>query len=193
MADLSTAEVYHESNFTLSNCIGVISVMQTATLLRSLFIVVFTISCFALASVGFAQDDRNGNAATIQDIDEPSVESGVNFFLDLAQNQKVEGVAVDVEKFKITTGFGDVQVPLDKIDGIRLNAMEDGSAVMAFKNGDILTGVLHVSDLKLRTSWGFATVNIAYISQISTTKGASFSSSKVNGKTTWSFTRGIEN
>lgn len=156
--------------------------MQTATLLRSFSIVVFTLSSFALASTSFGQDEL-----------EPAMDSGVNFYLDLAQDQKIEGVAVDVEKFKITTGFGDVQVPLDKIDGIRLNAMEDGSAVMAFKNGDILTGVLHVSDLKLRTSWGFATVNIAYISQISTTKGASFSSSKANGKTTWSFNRGLDN
>lgn len=155
--------------------------MKTATVLGPILVVAFLLGYIPLNS-GFAQER-----------DEPVVDAGVVFFLDLAQNQKVEGVVVDVQKFKITTGFGDVEVPLDKIDGIRLNAMEDGSAVMAFKNGDVLTGVLHVNDLKLKTAWGFATVNIAYIQQISTTKGAVFSSSTANGKTTWSFTRGTSN
>lgn len=165
--------------------------MQTASLLKPFSWIVIACCCLTFAANTFAQDSEG--SGLVQDQDEPAVESGVNFFLNLAQNQKVEGVAVDVQNFKITTGFGDVEVPLDKIDGIRLNAMEDGSAVMAFKNGDILTGILHVSDLKLKTSWGFATVNIAYIDQISTTQGASFSSSKAGGKTVWSFSRGNEN
>ena len=167
----------------LFNRTGVTSAMQMAILQRSLLIVLVSVACFSWTSVGWGQEEVN----------ETAVDSGVVFFLDLAQEQKIEGVPVDVEKFKITTGFGDVQVPLDKIDGIRLNALEDGSAVMAFKNGDVLTGELHLSDLKLKTSWGFATVNIAYIGQISTTKGASFSSSTSNGKTTWSFSRGTDN
>lgn len=159
--------------------------MKTATVLGPLFAVALLFCCLPMSS-SFAQEGP-------REQDEPMIDAGVVFFLDLAQNQKVEGVVVDVQKFKITTGFGDVEVPLDKIDGIRLNAMEDGSAVMAFKNGDVLTGVLHVNDLKLKTSWGFATVNIAYIEQISTTKGAVFSSSTANGKTTWSFARGTSN
>jgi hypothetical protein len=167
--------------------------MKTANFFPCFMMVAVAVSVVSLSTASFAQDDEKEGASLIQDQDEPAIESGVNFFLNLAQNQKVEGVAVDVQNFKITTGFGDVEVPLDKIDGIRLNAMEDGSAVMAFKNGDILTGILHVNDLKLKTSWGFATVNIAYIDQISTTAGSSFSSSKAGGKTVWSFNRGSNN
>lgn len=160
--------------------------MKAATLFAQLFAFAFVIALSLNYSLAQEGTETAGNQDDV-------VDAGVVFFLDLAQNQKVEGVAVDVQKFKITTGFGDVEVPLDKIDGIRLNAMEDGSAVMAFKNGDVLTGVLHVNDLKLKTSWGFATVNIAYIEQISTTKGAVFSSTTADGKTTWRFTRGTNN
>ncbi len=135
-----------------------------------------------IAVPAFAQDED------LLQTEEP--EGGINFFIDLSQNQEIEGIAVDIQKLKITTGFGDVSVPLDKIDGIRLNAIEGGTAVIAFKNGDILTGVLHLNDLKIKTGWGFGTINLAYIDQISVTKGASFSSTTTNGKRNWSFTRG---
>ncbi len=131
-----------------------------------------------------------GGELNAQEGSDAAIESGINFFIDLEQNSKIEGVVVDMQKLKVTTGFGEVEVPLDKIDGIRLNAMDDGSAVMAFKNGDILTGSLHMNDLKLKTSWGFATVNVVYINQISTVKGSSFSSAVSNGKRTWTFSRG---
>ena len=137
------------------------------------------------APFAMAQEDDE-----LMQVEEEGVEGGVNFFIDLDQNQEIEGIAVDIQKLKITTGFGDVSVPLDKIDGIRLNAMDDGTAVIAFKNGDILTGVVHLNDLKIKTGWGFGTINIAYIDQISVTKGASFSSSTAGGKRTWAFTRG---
>ena len=142
------------------------------------------------ASSSFAQDDdlMQDDLAQVQ---EGEMEGGVNFFIDLAQNQKIEGIAVDIQKRKVTTGFGDAEVPLDKIDGIRLNAMDDGTAVLAFKNGDILTGVLHLNDLKIKTGWGFGTINLAYIDQISVTKGATFTSStSPNGKRTWAFRPG---
>lgn len=146
------------------------------------------VAVLALATFCVGQE-ASSEGPGIQD-DSSSDQAGIHFFLDLAQSKKLQGIVVDIQKFDITTGFGDVQVPLDKIEGIRLNAMPDGSAVMAFKNGDILTGILHVNDLKIRTSWGFATVNIAYIQQISTTRGAVFSSSAADGKTTWQFTPG---
>lgn len=147
---------------------------------------VFLLALLAgIATSPFAMAQEDDELMQVEEM-----EGGVNFFIDLEQNQKIEGVAVDLQKLKITTGFGDVAVPLDKIDGIRLNAMEDGTAVIAFKNGDILTGVVHLNDLKIKTGWGFGTINIAYIDQISVTQGASFSSTNNGGKRTWSFTRG---
>ena len=143
------------------------------------------------ASSSFAQDDDLMQDEDPAQVEEGAMEGGINFFIDLAQNQKIEGVAVDIQKLKVTTGFGDAEVPLDKIDAIRLNAMDDGTAVLAFKNGDILTGVLHLNDLKIKTGWGFGTINLAYIDQISVTKGATFSSStSPNGKRTWAFRPG---
>lgn len=51
------------------------------------------------ASSSFAQDDdlMQDDSAQVQ---EGEMEGGVNFFIDLAQNQKIEGIAVDIQKLR---------------------------------------------------------------------------------------------
>jgi len=50
---------------------------------------------------------------------------------------------------KVTTSFGEVAIPFSKIDGIKLHADASDSSVIAFKNGDLITGKVVLDQVTL--------------------------------------------
>jgi len=89
---------------------------------------------------------------------------------------------------KVTTSFGAVDIPMAKIDGIKMHADGNDSSVIAFKNGDLVTGTVELETVKLKTDWGTAHVNTSQIEQITSDQNARFfSDASGTGAKAWRF------
>ena len=120
---------------------------------------------------------------------EVSAPGGTVLYINLSQDREISGTLVEAQDMKVTTGFGEVSIPFDKIDGIKLHADAEDSSVIAFKNGDLITGKVVLEMLKLKTDWGAAHVNTTQIESVTTTKNAKFYSDTTTGNRKWRFSK----
>ena len=133
---------------------------------------------FVLSSVASAQDE----------IATPS-DRGIVLYVNLSQDRELTGTVVEMSDMKVTTSFGEVSIPFEKIDGIKLHADASDSSVIAFKNGDLITGKVVLDQVKLKTDWGAAHVNTTQIDSMTTLENAKFFSDNQNGKRKWRFSK----
>ena len=124
--------------------------------------------------------------AAAQSVDGPA-DSVV--FVTVAQNREISGAIVELNEIDVATSFGEVKVPMAKIDGIKMNVGADGGAVLAFKNGDMLTGKVQLDKVQLKTDWGVAHVNSDKIETITFDKNARFYADQTSGSSGWRFTK----
>ena len=137
----------------------------------SAFVLVFYLC--AGSSLGLAQDD------------------GRVFYVKVTKGTELSGQIIGITEFKVTTGFGEVSIPVEKVEGIKMDSDGKGSAVIAFTNGDMVTGKIDMSDLQLKTNWGKAHINSAAIDSISSSQYGRFYSDPNGGG--WRFSRGSLN
>ncbi len=128
-----------------------------------------------------------GGVASAQEVAGP--DNGTVLFVNLSQDRELSGALVEMVDMKVTTSFGEVAIPFSKIDGIKLHADASDSSVIAFKNGDLITGKVVLDQIKLKTDWGAAHVNTAQIESVTTTKNAKFFSDMTAGKRKWRFSK----
>ena len=107
----------------------------------------------------------------------------------LTQNRQLSGVPIELASLNVTTSFGDVKIPMDKVNGIKFHANQDDSAVIAFKNGDLVTGKIDLKKLSIKTEWGKAHINISQLDAITVSSSAAFFKDGTNGKG-WRFSDG---
>jgi len=48
--------------------------------------------------------------------------SGAEVFVKVTQNREISGTPIDLTELKVTTSFGTVDIPMAKIDGIKMHA-----------------------------------------------------------------------
>ena len=115
-------------------------------------------------------------------------DEGRTFFVKVTKSEQLAGQMIEVSELEMNTDFGDVTIPIDKIEAVKMNAGGDGSAVLAFSNGDMITGTLDLSELHLKTTWGKAHISAAAIDSFSTSQyGRFFTDSSGTG---WRYSRG---
>lgn len=132
----------------------------------------------AVPSLAWAQDEMA----------EPSA-PGTVLYVNLSQDRELTGTLVEMQDMKVTTSFGEVAIPFEKIDGIKLHADANDASVIAFKNGDLITGKVVLDQVRLKTDWGAAHVNTTQIDSMTTTANAKFFSETTNGKRKWRFSK----
>ena len=115
--------------------------------------------------------------------------SNSKLYVKINKDRDIEGVPVELTDIKVKTSFGEVAIPLAKIDGIKMNAAADGSAVIAFKNGDLVSGTVTLETIKLQTAWGHAHINTSKIETISADVNGRFYAEDAPGKGGWRFTK----
>ncbi|MEL7496325.1 MAG: hypothetical protein AAFN77_01855 [Planctomycetota bacterium] len=119
-----------------------------------------------------------------QDIEAPSNDA---VFVKVTRDRELVGSPIELSQIKVTTGFGDVTIPMTKVDGIKFHANNDDSAVIAFKNGDLITGKIDLQKVSIKTEWGKAHINVSQIETLTSTKAARFFP---DGNKGWRFTSG---
>ena len=120
-----------------------------------------------------------------QDVTGPE---GAKIYVTVSQNREIAGTPVELTEIKVTTSFGEVSIPLAKIDGIKMHADSADSSVIAFKNGDLVTGKVTLEVIKLKTDWGTAHINTAQIDTVTADRNSRFYSDSSGQAKGWRFT-----
>ena len=132
--------------------------------------------------------------------DEPSLTSGsstrdLNVVVQITGNTELKGAITGLNQLKLQTKFGPVTIPLNEIEGAKMHSDEKDACVVAFKNGDIITGQLALDKVSIATAWGDANIRIENIETLLINAKGSFFKDSANGKTVWRFseTREVAN
>jgi hypothetical protein len=139
------------------------------------FIVAVAMTAFLFSGATTAQELAGPNNSAV--------------FVKVSKNRELSGDIVALTDMKIQTSFGEVSIPLEKIDGIKMHADADDSAVIAFKNGDLVTGKILLEKLQLKTEWGTAHILTEKIETVMTSSTAKFFSDTTGGRQSWRFSK----
>ena len=126
------------------------------------------------------------NFAAAQSVEGPA---GSTVIVSVSQNRELTGSISALDELNVSTSFGEVKVPFAKIDGIKMNIGNDNGAVLAFKNGDMLSGKINLDKIQLKTDWGTAHIDAAQIETITNDKNARFFNDNSSGGSGWRFTK----
>lgn len=96
------------------------------------------------------------------------------FFIRLSNGESMSGGVDGFDKFSMETRFGTVSMPMDQVAGIKFHVDGKDSAVVILNNGDSITGVPTIPEISLKTDWGKADIEPAFIDSIATTTSAKF-------------------
>ena len=111
-------------------------------------------------------------------------------FVKVTRNRELTGAAIDLDSIKFRAEFGEVTIPMEKIAGIKLHVNADDSAVVALKNGDLVTGTIALDTVSLKTAWGKAHVKLDQIQTIMSDSTSRFFAETNSGKKGWRFSSG---
>ncbi len=78
---------------------------------------------------------------------------------DLLSDTKITGTLVDATALQIKTAFGEAQIPLTEIAGVRFAVGQDNSTTVVMLNGDSISGATDLKSLVVETEWGTAKIN----------------------------------
>ena len=111
-------------------------------------------------------------------------------FVKVTRNRELAGAAIDLDSIKFRAEFGEVTIPMEKIAGIKLHVNADDNAVVALKNGDLVTGTIALDTVSLKTAWGKAHVKLDQIQTIMSDSTSRFFAETNSGKKGWRFSSG---
>lgn len=109
------------------------------------------------------KEDRTPPAPIIVGDTSNKVATSGRVKIQLKEGMVLEGSPVDVESLKMASLFGEANIPLHTIAGIRFAQKADEQSTVVLLNGDALTGEVNISELKCVADWGTATVNVGHI------------------------------
>ena len=103
----------------------------------------------------------------------------------------LSGTPIELDTVKVNSLFGEANLPLHTIAGVRFAQEANEQTTIVLQNGDVLTGELGIENLKFVSEWGEATVNVPHIrsivfrsdlvwSPVSTANGTRWRLTKVN-------------
>ena len=113
-------------------------------------------------------------------------------FVKVTRNRELAGQAIDLDSIQFKAEFGDVTIPMAKIAGVKLHVNAEDDAVVALKNGDLVTGKINLNTVSLRTSWGQAHVKLDQIETIMSDPASRFFPETSSGKKGWRFASGAQ-
>lgn len=134
--------------------------------------------CVCISSFAAAQDEPSLTSGSSQDL---------NVVVQITGNAELKGAVTGLNQLKLTTKFGPVTIPLGEIEGAKMHSDEKDACVVAFKNGDIITGQLALDKVSIATAWGDANIRIENIETLLINAKGSFFKDSANGKTVWRF------
>ncbi len=103
---------------------------------------------------------------------------------------KFTGTLVDSSSLQMKTAFGEAQIPLTEVAGVRFASGDDTSTTVVMLNGDSITGATETKFVTIETEWGSAKINGSSLTSLLFVPGLQWqSSTSINGKR-WSLIEG---
>ena len=127
------------------------------------------------------------SSSSAQDLGGPS---DGKIFVKVTRNREIAGAPIDLNTIKFKAEFGQVSIPMAKVAGIKLHVNADDAAVIALKNGDLVTGEIELETISLKTTWGKAHVKLEQIETILADSKSRFFAEASAGKRGWRFSSG---
>ena len=78
---------------------------------------------------------------------------------ELSSDTKITGTLVDSAALQMKTAFGEAQIPLTEIAGVRFATGDETSTTVVMLNGDSITGATDTKFITVETEWGTAKIN----------------------------------
>jgi hypothetical protein len=123
------------------------------------------------------------------DAQELAAPSSGKVYVSIDKSSDLAGDILELDSLKVATEFGTVSIPMAKVDGIKMHSDAKDNAVIAFKNGDLVTGKVVLEVVKLKTEWGTAHINTEKVQTITYSRNSKFYSDTSTGKAVWRFTK----
>ncbi len=109
--------------------------------------------------------------------------------VQLRGDLELSGTPIDLDTVKVNSLFGEANLPLHTIAGVRFAQGANEQTTIVLQNGDVLTGELGIENLKFASEWGEATVNIPHIRSIVFRSDLVWTSVSSADGTRWRLTR----
>jgi len=97
----------------------------------------------------------------------------------------LRGQLISTPQVTVATSFGNVDVPLSEVAGIKVASANNPTTTVVLHNGDSITGACDVGRVDLRTEWGRAEVQGTSINTILFIEGVSWISDEALGGKRW--------
>lgn len=129
-------------------------------------------AALSLTSAGlFAEEVAEVEAAVdvveAAEIAAPVIEKRqLNVIAELHEGTKLTGTLTDLKELVLRTSFGETNIPLSEVAGIRFAPADSESTTVVMLNGDSITGATEVELMTVATQWGIAEIkgdNIASV------------------------------
>ncbi len=102
---------------------------------------------------------------------------------ELIGETKITGTLVDSSALQMKTSFGEAQIPLTEIAGVRFATGDETSTTVVMLNGDSITGATETKFITVETEWGTAKINGSSLVSMLFVPGLQWESSNgLNGK-----------
>ena len=119
-------------------------------------------------------------------------DSSRTFYVSIVQEAtQISGELIGISEFQVETTFGQVTMPIAKIEAVRMQADGDGKAVIALTNGDMVSGKITLDELHVKTNWGKAHIKSASIESFSADQLGRFYTDPTAGG--WRYSRATVN
>lgn len=96
------------------------------------------------------------------------------FVLEITDESSIAGSVVDMTEITLMTNFGEVQLTLDQVAGVRFNADGEDEAIVFLNNGDEVSGTPTLGVVNIQTFWGLAEVNATNVRSMSASPSAKY-------------------
>lgn len=140
----------------------------------------------AAVSSGYAADEDVAKAAPVAKAKPAKVSSSVrplSVAVDLLSRTRIEGTLTDATMLDMRTSFGNAQIPLSEVAGIKFAGADDATTTVVMLNGDNITGATDVKLLTVDTEWGTAKINGQNVTSLTFVPGVQWNpDTGLNGK-----------
>jgi hypothetical protein len=114
-----------------------------------------------IAQEAIAEARPVGQASEVPNADTPAKPKlrPLTVATELSGGTRITGTLVEATALQMKTAFGEAQIPLSEIAGIRFASGDSNSTTVVMLNGDSITGATDLKFLTIETEWGTAKIN----------------------------------
>lgn len=105
--------------------------------------------------------------------------------VEIVGGTSIRGTLVDSSELPMRTSFGQANIPLAEVAGIKLASQDNATTTVVMHNGDSITGATNLPSLVVETEWGKADITGSSISSILFAQGLTWTSDSGLNGTRW--------